>query len=85
MITEETKYWVLKNSRNQYICENNKVKQNGRFAVMYDTKRDAINGRGRRKAFKVHQVIQVQQLIVDYPKTRLETIDVKEVRHSDED
>ena len=82
---EDTQYWVLKNSRNQYLCTNGKVKQNGRFAMMFDTKRQAVDYRGRKKAFKPHEVILVRQITVDYPSSRLETVEVKEIRHTDED
>lgn len=84
-IFESTQYFVLKNSRNQYLCTNGKVKQNGRFAMMFDTKKQAIECRGRKKAFKPYEVIMTQQLTADYPYSRLETIDTKEVRHTDED
>jgi DNA topoisomerase IA len=83
-IFESTQYWVLKNSRNQYLCTNGKVKQNGRFAILFDSKKEAIEGRRTKKSFKVYEVIMRQQLTSDYPNSRLETIDVKEIRHTDE-
>tara|TARA_R100000479_G_C6337454_1_gene183946 strand:+ start:251 stop:526 length:276 start_codon:yes stop_codon:yes gene_type:complete len=86
---QNTRYWLLKNSRGQYICEGNRLKQNSSKAIMFDTKRDAVQYKKSigRRSFFVQEVIGIT--LIDnsnHPRTVV-TYEEKMIDHrqSDED
>ncbi len=86
---KDTAYWYLKNSRNQYICEGNRLKQNSFKAIMFYTKVDALQYRriNRRRSFHLEEVIHINYIDdSNYPKTVM-TFEEKTILHrqSDED
>ena len=69
---ENTQYWLLKNSRGQYICDQGRLKQNSMKALIFDTKKTAIEYTkiNRRRAFNPIEVIGITWIDNSkYPRT----------------
>lgn len=78
-----TSHWLLKNSKDQYICHNDKIKQNIRFAVLYDTKKLAIEGRGKRRSYNLVENISITRIDQrDHPRVVV-TSEQLHVEHKD--
>lgn len=86
---ENTQYWLLKNSRGQYICEGNRLKQNSGKAITFDTKRDAVRYKKSigRRSFFIQEVIGITLIDAsNHPRTVV-TYEEQMIEHrqSDED
>lgn len=80
---ENTQYWLLKNSRGQYICEGGKLKQAFHRALPFDTKKIALEYRdkNRKRSFNPVEIIGIT--FIDnsqHPKTVV-TSEQIEVKH----
>jgi len=86
---ENTQYWLLKNSRGQYICDQGKIKQNSGKAITFDTKRTAVDYAkiNRRRAFNPVEVISITWIDNSRHPRTVVTSEEKmiEHRHTDED
>ena len=85
---ENTDYWLLKNSRGQYICDQGKIKQNSGKAITFDTKRTAVDYAkiNRRRAFNPVEVIRITWIDSSRHPRTVVTSEEKMIvhRHTDE-
>ena len=83
---KSTQYWLLKNSRGQYICEGGRLKQNSNKALHFTKRKDALEyaKKNRRRAYFPVEVILIHTIdSKNYPRTVVTSEEVM-IEHTEE-